>query len=79
MASSASPNRGNGNVLILHRLTGMDERIGRVVGRVSSLEDAVRNLKVAVGKIDTKMNILLGILGAIGSGASFLFIRLLLN
>lgn len=82
--SSASPERGKGNILIFHRLTGMHERIGRVEVRVSGLEKAVgaldqtiANLKIAVGKIDTKMNIVLGTLGAIGSGASFLLIRLL--
>lgn len=70
MASSASPDRGNGNDLICHRLNSLDERVGR-------LEESVSGLGITAARLDTKMNIVLGILGAIGSGATFLLIRLL--
>ena len=61
------------------RLDSMDQRLDRVDGRLDRVEATLGGLCVSAGKTDTKINIVLGMLGAIGSGASFLLIRLLLN
>ncbi|MCY4477054.1 MAG: hypothetical protein OXC70_03570 [Gammaproteobacteria bacterium] len=57
----------------------MDERLNGIDGRLDRFEVTLGALSVSVGKIETRINIVLGFLGVIGSGMSFLLIRLLLN
>ena len=93
MPSPALPDGASESSLIVHRLNamdqrldgmdqrldGMDKRLDGMDKRLDRVETTLGGLSVSVGKTDTKINIVLGILGAIGSGASFLLIRLLLN
>ena len=65
--------------LIVHRLNATEQRLDNMGERPDQLEATLGGLRVSVGKIDTRINVVLGIHGAIGSGASFLLIRLLLN
>ncbi len=79
MPSPAMPDGASESSLIVHRLNAMDQRIERMDERLDRVETTLGGLCVSVGKTDTKINIVLGILGAIGSGASFLLVRLLMS
>ena len=86
MGSPAIPGSANEHSLMDQRFDAMDERMGRMEARLDKLDERVDRLEMAVGqmavavaRLDTKMNIILGILGAAGAGASFLLVRLLLG
>ena len=85
MGSPAIPGV-NENSLIVHRLEEIDERFDRLELRLDKLEERLGQLEatvgalaVAVAKMDTKINIVMGILGAAGAGVFFLLFRLLLG
>ena len=79
MASTATPDGASESSLIVHRLNAMEQRLDSMDEQQDQFGATLGGLSVSVGKIDTKINVVLGILGAIGSGASFLLIRLLLG
>ena len=47
--------------------------------RLDSLDSKVDTQAILLARLDTKMNIIMGIFGVAGAGASFLLIRLLLG
>ena len=60
------------------RLDGMDTRLDGMDTRLDGIDKRLHEKSVVLARLDTKMNIVMGILGAAGAGACFLLIRLLL-
>ena len=60
------------------RLDAMEQRLDAMEQRLDALDSKVDTQAILLARLDTKMNIIMGILGAAGAGASFLLLRLLL-
>ena len=61
------------------RLDAMEQRLDAMEQRLDALDSKVDTQAILLARLDTKMNIIMGILGVAGAGASFLLIRLLLG
>ena len=69
-----------------HRFDAIDQRFDVIDRRFDAIDQRVDALyskgdaqAILLARLDTKMNIIMGILGMAGAGASFLLIRLLLG
>ena len=61
------------------RLDAIDRRLDAMDQRLDALDSKVDTQAILLARLDTKMNITMGILGVAAAGASFLLIRLLLG
>ena len=61
------------------RLDAIDRRLDAMDQRLDALHSKIDTQAILLARLDTKMNIIMGMLGAAGAGASFLLIRLLLG
>ena len=72
MGSSAIPGSAKE-----HSLT--DQRFDAIDQRLDAIDSKVDTQAILLARLDTKMNITMGMLGVAAAGASFLLIRLLLG
>ena len=61
------------------RFDAIDRRLDAMEQRLDALDSKVDTQAILLAKLDTKMNITMGMLGVAGAGASFLLLRLLLG
>ena len=85
MGSSVIPGSANEHSLMDQRLDTMDQRLdaidqrlAQMTGRLDQLDAKVDGNAILLAKLDTKMNIVMGMLGAAGASAFFLLVRMLL-
>ena len=86
MGSSAIPGSAKEHSLtdqrfdaIDQRFDAIDQRLDAIDQRLDALDSKVDAQAILLARLDTKMNIIMGMLGVAGAGASFLLIRLLLG
>ena len=79
MGSSAIPDSAKEHSLTDHRLDAIDRRFDAIDQRFDALDSKIDTQAILLARLDTKMNIIMGMLGVAGAGASFLLIRLLLG
>ena len=84
MGSSAVPDSAKEHSLTDHRfdaidqrLDAIDQRFDAIDQRLDAIESKIDTQAILLARLDTKMNIIMGMLGV--AGASFLLIRLLLG
>ena len=84
MESTSIRGSANRQDLITHRLDATVQRLDAVDERLLEMNEQLHKLgskfdehSIVLAKLDTKMNIVLGILGTAGVGASVLLVRLL--
>ena len=78
MGSSALPDSAKEHSLIDQRFDAIDRRLDAMDQRLDALDSKVDTQAILLARLDTKMNIIMGMLGVAGAGASFLLLRLLL-
>ena len=61
------------------RFDAIDQRFDAIDQRLDAIDSKVDAQAILLARLDTKMNIIMGMLGVAGAGASFLLIRLLLG
>ncbi len=61
------------------RFDAIDRRLDAIDQRLDALDSKVDTQAILLARLDTKMNIIMGMLGVAAAGASFLLIRLLLG
>ena len=79
MGSSAIPDSAKEHSLTDHRFDAIDRRLDAIDQRLDALDSRVDTQAILLARLDTKMNIIMGMLGVAAAGASFLLIRLLLG
>ena len=84
MGSSVIPGSAKEHSLTDHRVDAIDQRFDAIDRRLDAMEQRLDALDskvdtqaILLARLDTKMNIIMGMLGV--AGASFLLIRLLLG
>ena len=79
MGSSAIPGSAKEHSLTDQRFDAIDRRLDAIDQRLDALDSKVDTQAILLARLDTKMNITMGMLGVAAAGASFLLIRLLLG
>ena len=86
MGSSVIPGSAKEHSLTDHRVDAIDQRFDAIDRRLDAMEQRLDALDskvdtqaILLARLDTKMNITMGMLGVAGAGASFLLLRLLLG
>ena len=82
MGSSAIPDSAKEHSLTDQRLDAIDQRFDAIDQRLDAidrrLDSKVDTQAILLARLDTKMNIIMGMLGVAAAGAFFLLLRLLL-